>query len=141
MGYCEWTPALPEIAAHSSLRKYLSDPTEDVRVATENVLSDFLKEIHDITVVAHQYESHLRDKRRINEGAEQHNDGEDARSTHGSEIAAVQDRPIEVDDQDLGSEFCSMAKNIILILHSKLGSQGKVSRLISQLSLIFFFNN
>lgn len=35
-------------------RKYLSDPTEDVRVATENLLADFLREIRDVTVVSQQ---------------------------------------------------------------------------------------
>ena len=30
-------------------RKYLSDPTEDVRIATENLLGEFLREIVDIT--------------------------------------------------------------------------------------------
>jgi len=29
--------------------KYLSDPTEDVRLATENLMADFLKEIRDIS--------------------------------------------------------------------------------------------
>lgn len=33
-------------------RKYLSDPTEDVRVATDVVLNEFLKEIRGITAVA-----------------------------------------------------------------------------------------
>jgi vacuole morphology and inheritance protein 14 len=31
--------------------KYLSDPTEDVRVATETILADFLREIKTITKV------------------------------------------------------------------------------------------
>jgi hypothetical protein len=34
-----------------SLRKYLSDPTQDVKVATENLLADFLREIQEITVL------------------------------------------------------------------------------------------
>lgn len=33
------------------LLKYLSDPTEDVRTAAENLLADFLREIHDIAAV------------------------------------------------------------------------------------------
>ena len=37
-------------------RKYLSDPTEDVRVATENLLADFLREIRDISEVRRRRE-------------------------------------------------------------------------------------
>lgn len=37
-------------------RKYLSDPTEDVRVATEILLADFLRELRDVTVVSRQLE-------------------------------------------------------------------------------------
>lgn len=36
--------------------KYLSDPTEDVRVATENLLADFLRELRDVTFVSRQLE-------------------------------------------------------------------------------------
>ena len=49
-------------------RKYLSDPTEDVRVATENLLADFLREIRDVTEVQKKHEAQLRAKR---EAAEQ----------------------------------------------------------------------
>ncbi|KAG9317824.1 vacuolar protein 14 C-terminal Fig4p binding-domain-containing protein [Chiua virens] len=38
------------------LLKYLSDPTEDVRVATENILADFLREIRDISALRHRQE-------------------------------------------------------------------------------------
>ena len=31
--------------------KYLSDPTEDVRIATENQLGEFLREIREVTIV------------------------------------------------------------------------------------------
>ena len=36
-------------------RKYLSDPTEDVRVATENQLAEFLREIKEVTLVQKRY--------------------------------------------------------------------------------------
>lgn len=39
-------------------RKYLSDPTEDVRVATENILADFLREIRDVSMVRQRKEEH-----------------------------------------------------------------------------------
>ncbi|KAF4619657.1 hypothetical protein D9613_005002 [Agrocybe pediades] len=43
---------LPEFL--DGLLKYLSDPTEDVRVATENLLADFLRELRDVTFVSRQ---------------------------------------------------------------------------------------
>ncbi|KAF9480691.1 ARM repeat-containing protein [Pholiota conissans] len=45
---------LPEFL--DGLMKYLSDPTEDVRVATENLLADFLRELRDVTIVSQQLE-------------------------------------------------------------------------------------
>jgi vacuole morphology and inheritance protein 14 len=44
-------------------RKYLSDPIEDVRIATENLLADFLREIRDVSVVQKRYEEQIRLKR------------------------------------------------------------------------------
>lgn len=44
-------------------RKYLSDPTEDVRVATETLLADFLREIRDVSVVRKRTEEQARSKR------------------------------------------------------------------------------
>ncbi|KAF5363894.1 hypothetical protein D9756_000214 [Leucocoprinus leucothites] len=41
---------LPEFL--DGLLKYLSDPIEDVRIATENLLADFLREIRDVTYVS-----------------------------------------------------------------------------------------
>ncbi|KAF8622054.1 hypothetical protein AX15_007205 [Amanita polypyramis BW_CC] len=40
---------LPEFL--DGLLKYLSDPTEEVRTATENVLADFLRELREVTAV------------------------------------------------------------------------------------------
>lgn len=45
-------------------RKYLSDPTEDVRVATENLLADFLREVRDVAIV----------QRHRDDGAKMHRD-------------------------------------------------------------------
>ncbi|KAL4247019.1 VAC14 family protein [Abortiporus biennis] len=52
---------LPEFL--EGLLKYLSDPTEDVRIATEKLLGDFLREIRDVTIVQKQHEEQLRAKR------------------------------------------------------------------------------
>ncbi|KAG8219009.1 vacuolar protein 14 C-terminal Fig4p binding-domain-containing protein [Butyriboletus roseoflavus] len=54
---------LPDIL--DGLLKYLSDPTEDVRVATENILADFLREIREISALRHRQEE-------ITESLEQH---------------------------------------------------------------------
>jgi vacuole morphology and inheritance protein 14 len=48
--------------------KYLSDPTEDVRVATENLMADFLKEIRDISELNNRREA--RKKRDPVKGAQ-----------------------------------------------------------------------
>jgi hypothetical protein len=37
--------------SHTHPRKYLSDPTEDVRIAAENQLAEFLREIREVTIV------------------------------------------------------------------------------------------
>jgi vacuole morphology and inheritance protein 14 len=41
-------------------RKYLSDPTEDVRIAAENQLAEFLREIREVTVVRKHREEEER---------------------------------------------------------------------------------
>ncbi|TFY61795.1 hypothetical protein EVG20_g6928, partial [Dentipellis fragilis] len=49
---------LPEFI--DGLLKYLSDPTEDVRIATENQLAEFLREIREVTVVRKHQEEQLK---------------------------------------------------------------------------------
>lgn len=44
------------------LRKYLSDPTEDVRVAAENILGEFLREIRGVSLVHHQLGEQVKTK-------------------------------------------------------------------------------
>lgn len=43
-------------------RKYLSDPTEDIRVATETLLADFLREIRDVSIVRRQLDGQAKTK-------------------------------------------------------------------------------
>ncbi|KAJ7228314.1 vacuolar protein 14 C-terminal Fig4p binding-domain-containing protein [Mycena pura] len=52
---------LPEFL--DGLLKYLSDPTEDVRVATETLLADFVREIRDTTVVRKRAEEKAKAQR------------------------------------------------------------------------------
>ncbi|KAH7916223.1 vacuolar protein 14 C-terminal Fig4p binding-domain-containing protein [Hygrophoropsis aurantiaca] len=59
---------LPEFL--DGLLKYLSDPIEDVRVATENILADFLREIRDVSVVRQRQEDHA-------DGASEHRRAEE----------------------------------------------------------------
>ncbi|KAG6817894.1 hypothetical protein H0H87_001726 [Tephrocybe sp. NHM501043] len=49
---------LPEFL--DGLLKYLSDPTEDVRVATETLLADFLREIRDVSIVRRELDSQAK---------------------------------------------------------------------------------
>ncbi|THH29667.1 hypothetical protein EUX98_g4525 [Antrodiella citrinella] len=60
---------LPEF--FDGLLKYLSDPTEDVRIATENLLGDFLREIRDVTLVQRHHEEELRAKREAEQAEHQ----------------------------------------------------------------------
>lgn len=47
----------------SSFRRYLADPTDDVRNATEQLLGDLLREVQEITMTQHNHERELRAKR------------------------------------------------------------------------------
>ncbi|KAJ7801092.1 hypothetical protein B0H14DRAFT_3489969 [Mycena olivaceomarginata] len=51
---------LPEFL--KGLLKYLSDPTEDVRVATETLLADFVHEIRDVSTVRKRAEEQAKSK-------------------------------------------------------------------------------
>ncbi|KAF8204638.1 vacuolar protein 14 C-terminal Fig4p binding-domain-containing protein [Pholiota molesta] len=112
---------LPEFL--DGLMKYLSDPTEDVRVATENLLADFLRELRDVTIVSQQLEQQGKLKTpaesirrgRVDgeklpdltmENAERalymlENDEHD-RSTQSSQFGHRDDGS-DIDDQDLGA--------------------------------------
>lgn len=103
-------------------RKYLSDPTEDVRVATENLLADFLREIRDVTTVSRQLQQRPKSQtpaeslRRAESEAEilpdlnlesaeralllLENDDQET-SVHGSARNAG---PSEFDDRDIGGK-------------------------------------
>jgi hypothetical protein len=59
-------------------RKYLSDPTEDVRIATENQLAEFLREIKEVTLVQKQRE-------------EEHRTREDAATAAAAETVSLLD--------------------------------------------------
>ncbi|KAJ8507380.1 hypothetical protein ONZ45_g10243 [Pleurotus djamor] len=61
---------LPEFL--DGLLGYLSDPTEDVRVATEALLGDFLREIREITLVARQMDERAKNKRDAEKADSQH---------------------------------------------------------------------
>ncbi|RPD66929.1 ARM repeat-containing protein [Lentinus tigrinus ALCF2SS1-7] len=54
---------LPEFL--DGLLKYLSDPTDDVRVATDSLLADFLREIREVTVVQKRSEEQSKAKREV----------------------------------------------------------------------------
>lgn len=69
MVFCEFTVCITFHSINKFFRKYLSDPTEDVRIATETLLADFLREIRDVSIVRKRCEE--KDKsRRESEPAE-----------------------------------------------------------------------
>lgn len=91
-------------------RKYLSDPGEDVRVATEVVLSEFLKEIRDITSVARKAHSEQAPKREVAiEEVEQSSQSQgDTTPIHSEEEDADGTYPdgsnTDFDDRDVGCQ-------------------------------------
>lgn len=69
-GVLRWSPVGCFIlswatSAHALVSKYLSDPTEDVRVATENILADFLREIRHVTTVRKRAEEQAKSRRDV----------------------------------------------------------------------------
>ena len=106
-------------------RKYLSDPTEDVRVATENLLADFLREIRDVTEVQKKYEAQLKAKREVAEQAHRTDvekdkvqeivipgpdrspflDGDDG-VLDDSSLASPEERQSDHPGRDVGRESC-----------------------------------
>lgn len=110
---------LPEFL--DGLLKYLSDPTEDVRVATENLLADFLREIRDVTVVSRQLDQYtmrtsVEFTRRADATLEKLPDltldnaeralfilENDDQSHQASESAVKEDSSPEINDRDTGA--------------------------------------
>ena len=58
-------------------RKYLSDATEDVRIATENQLAEFLREIREVTVVR----KHREEQERLREANPEESNWTEAEGT------------------------------------------------------------
>ena len=84
MGFCKYTTYLSATYTLTSVnRKYLSDPTEDVRIATENLLADFLREIRHVTGVHHR----------------QHE--EPGKAKREAEVASVRSRGVDGDREKL----------------------------------------
>jgi vacuole morphology and inheritance protein 14 len=64
-------------------RKYLSDPTEDVRIAAENQLAEFLREIREVTVVR----KHREEQERLREAKPEENTETEGTKERFSDIA------------------------------------------------------
>jgi hypothetical protein len=115
MDFCWWISfLLQRVLLITFRRKYLSDPTEDVRVATENLLADFLREIHDVTIISRQFEHHAKEKYRSSSTLAHrpdlengHESESDRKSHQGSEPAVNHDVTSELDDQDIGCKCFS----------------------------------
>lgn len=124
---------LTEYAANPAylkhIRKYLSDPTEDVRIATENLLGDFLREIRDVTLVQRHHDEEMRAKREAEQAEQQARRGEadkdklpDITMAHSERVsfipenddtssfdndsdAPIEEKEPEPDSRDLGSKL------------------------------------
>ncbi|KAL1723502.1 vacuolar protein 14 C-terminal Fig4p binding-domain-containing protein [Schizophyllum commune] len=93
---------LPEFL--DGLLRYLSDPTEDVRVTTEILLADFLREIQDVSNVRHRTEEQARrqstdpaESLRQYDGAE---NGSDSPVENRAATPSQQDRGAFLPDSD-----------------------------------------
>jgi len=99
-------------------RKYLSDPTEDVRVATENLLADFLREIRDISEIRRRREE-LTNMEDIYQSDEIQPNGEHAA------VISDQDKEHKVDynvDRGTGGGESMFLCYLIWLIWNSLGS-------------------
>jgi vacuole morphology and inheritance protein 14 len=103
--------------------KYLSDPSEDVRVATEVVLSEFLKEIRVITAVARKTHGELAPKQEVAiEEVEPSGESQgDTTPIHSEEDDGDVNYPdgsnTDFDDRDLGCQYSSHSLGNCLTLN------------------------
>ncbi|KAI0775377.1 vacuolar protein 14 C-terminal Fig4p binding-domain-containing protein [Irpex lacteus] len=111
------------------ITKYLSDPTEDVRIATENLLADFLREIRDVTLVQRHHEDQLKAKRAIEaETAARGADGDKEKlpditmSIDDTSTTPPDEKEGDIDERDLGGR-CKMTSAIVEILIQQLDDQ------------------
>jgi vacuole morphology and inheritance protein 14 len=89
-------------------RKYLSDPTEDVRVATEILLADFLREIRDVSTVRKKTEEQSKLKHTGQDGDSLHqSDGHADSLDHATFLRENEGSPSENHEskEDYGSDF------------------------------------
>ncbi|KAG9048287.1 hypothetical protein FS837_000350 [Tulasnella sp. UAMH 9824] len=92
---------LPEFL--DGLLKYLSDPIEDVRVSTENLLAEFLQEVRDIAVAQKRREDKLRKEKEAaarKEGSPDVNESALLTSERGGAFIRGEDD----EDEDMQSE-------------------------------------
>ncbi|KAG8935769.1 hypothetical protein FRC00_010443, partial [Tulasnella sp. 408] len=92
---------LPEFL--DGLLKYLSDPIEDVRVSTENLLAEFLQEVRDIAIAQKRREDKLRKEKEAaarKEGEPDSNESALLTSERGGAFIRGEDD----EDEDMQSE-------------------------------------
>lgn len=100
-------------------RKYLSDPTEDVRVATENLLADFLREIRDISEIRRRREE-LTNMEDIYPSDETQPNGECAAAISESDIRD-QDKEHNNDNRGTGGGESMFLCYLIWLIWNSLG--------------------
>lgn len=117
----------------------MSDPTQDVRVATENLLADFLREICEVTAVQQRSEEQLKAKREAAAEQSRRADPEKERSQDLSapvtergaflpdnEHVLVDESPLaspdeKQDGRDAGRKYSCVARIASIDLYSRLG--------------------
>ena len=94
-------------------RKYLSDPTEDVRIAAENQLAEFLREIREVTVVR----KHREEQERLREAKPEENTW--------TETEAIKERSSDIAISD--TERATLLNgNLLLAPSSEVDKQNEV---------------
>lgn len=128
---------LSDTLAQLPIRRYLSDPTQDVKVATENLLADFLREVRQVTQLQkrHEAQAKVRREAELQEEARRAETEQeklpDITMVHSERAMFVPENGVEdgrekewngseqeVDHRDTGSEFSPFCLSVAPLLVS-----------------------
>jgi vacuole morphology and inheritance protein 14 len=103
MDCCEFSYPYSALSADVT-RKYLADGNVDVRLATENVLAEFLREIKYIATVQEKHAETIRNQREAKLSRKRENKQKTETSTVADDESAVESEVERDDDQDEGDD-------------------------------------
>jgi hypothetical protein len=82
------------------IRKYLSDPMDDVKVATENLLADFLREVREVAYLQKRREEKVKAQRYAKQEQREHRDTDPPKEALPEITMVVPDRAAFIPDND-----------------------------------------